>query len=227
MKLTGLRCLVVLAALLAFAGPAGAVIIGLPADSASGNCFPFGCSGRNGSIGTRYQQVYDSAQFSGSLLIDTISFFDTSFPGGNLNTGTYTLSLSTTSQPVNGLDLVTLDNNLGSDNQAFTVSILGGGAVPSVLSFSGTPFLYNPSVGNLLLDIRITDIAHSGNEAFFDARSGTAAGIFSRAHDFGDGFEDFGLVTEFDGSAVPEPTTVGLLGLGLITGAIRRRRERS
>jgi hypothetical protein len=226
MKLTGLRVLLLGAAFLAFAGPAGAVIIGQPADAGVGNCFPFGCTDRDGTPGTRYQQVYDSAQFSGSLLIDTISFFDAGF-SGNLNSGTYTLSLSTTTQPVNALDLVTFDNNLGSDNQTFTVSVLAGGPVPSVLSFSGTPFLYNPGLGNLLLDVQIAGIAHSGGESFFECRCGTAAGIFSRAHDFGSGFDDFGLVTEFEGSPVPEPTTVGLLGLGLITGAVRRRRTRA
>ena len=221
MKLTGLRVLVTGAALLGFAGPAGAVIIGLPADPGpgGGNCAPFGCTGSGVRGFTRYQQVYNKAQFSEPLLIDTISFFDAGH-NGNLNSGTYTLSLSTTSKPVNGLDLVTFDNNVGSDNQTFAVVLLTGGAVPSVLTFSGTPFLYNPGLGNLLLDIHITDIAHTGSPSFFASRSGTANGRFSRAMDSGGGFVDYGLVTKLGESnevvdlPVPEPTTVDCWGLG-------------
>jgi hypothetical protein len=60
------------------AGPPSATvgdpIVGLPADSNTGNCFPFGCA-YNG----RYQQVYSAGAFSGPLTITDLEFFNTAF----------------------------------------------------------------------------------------------------------------------------------------------------
>jgi len=98
-----------------------AVIVGLPADP-GGNCYPFGCAFT--PVPSVYQQVYNSNNFSGSITITGLTFFRTTTPlGGNLNTGTYTISLSTTSKAVNDLDIVTFSNNVGPDNTLFFTGI--------------------------------------------------------------------------------------------------------
>src|ERR1035438_559223 len=60
--------------LLVAAIPAAAagIVVGLPPDPETGNCFPFGCS-YNGE----YQQVYNSGQFSGPITITNLEFYNT------------------------------------------------------------------------------------------------------------------------------------------------------
>jgi hypothetical protein len=112
-----------------------------------GNGFPFGASG------TRYQEAYSSSLFSGPITITGIDFFR-SGASGTLGSGTYQLSLSTISGSVNSLSNVNFNSNLGANNAAFASTALSGTA-PSVLSFTGGPFSYDPSQGNLLLDSRL------------------------------------------------------------------------
>ena len=149
--------------------PANAVIVGLPANPLDGNCIPFGCD-----LGiTRYQQLYPSTAFSGPMIITQINFFqfaDSRLPPGDLVSATFSLSLSTTSKQIGGLDSVDMNNNVGTDAALFTVETLTGGPAESMLSFVGQPFFYDPALDNLLLDIQLSALSHAGITAFFSNR---------------------------------------------------------
>ena len=88
------------------------------------NCYPFSCFASQS--GTVFQQVYSSTKFSGAGTINSLSFFrDYS---GLMDSATYTLRLSTTTQNLGFLDLGTPSNNLGADVSTFgtfTSSVIG------------------------------------------------------------------------------------------------------
>jgi hypothetical protein len=191
-----------------------------------GNSFPFNQVGSG--IGTRYQQVYNASQFSGPLLIDTISFFD-SDTDASFRTADYAISLSTTSKSVNGLDTVTFANNIGPDNALFFSGHLTG-AVGAVRTFDGVNFAYNPAAGNLLIDIQISNIGALG-AGFMDARNGDFGTDSSRAHNFGTGTVSFGLRTLFSSGRIvgtPDGGATLLLLTSALSGLmIVRRRAQS
>jgi hypothetical protein len=194
---------------------ADTIVIGAPGDGL--NAFPFG--GHVGAVGTRYQQAYSSSQFSGPILINSISFL-----GGNsgpLGASTYAFSLSTITAGIDSLSPFNFDANRGANNQLFAnVGLSGPG--PATLTITGlTPFLYNPAQGNLLLDIVVTPggVPASGLVASYSSRTGTANGIFSRYQNYGGGTIGWGLVTRFDftPAAVPEPAVLTLLATGILS----------
>ena len=92
-----------------------------------------------------------------------------------------------------------------------------------------TPFLFNPNLGNLLLDVRNFT---GGITTPFDSHGSDLDGM-SRV--FGSlnssvalARDTTGLVTQFDADAVvPEPGSIMLLSLGLLgLAAIGRRKKR-
>ena len=206
-----------------------ACIMGLPASAqvvgtgTGGNFFPFGAG-----TGTIYQQVYTSSVFaSGPQFVNSFQFFLFSGGGLTLSNAVYTVFLSTTSAAVDGLNTVNLDANRGANNTLFGTFTLGGVA-PSTLVFAGTPFVYDPSAGNLLIDMRISGQTSEGTAAF-RSNNGDAGGVYSRVYNFGTGTSGFGLQTEFlttPVTATPEPATLALVATGLVAlGLIRRRRQ--
>lgn len=173
------------------------------------NTAPFGYS-VPGVSERRYQQAYSSANFDTALMIEDISFFRTSV-AGNLQDGTYLLSLSTVPTAINSLSTTNFDANLGANNQVFATVALAGVA-PAVLTFTGAPFYYNPEAGNLLLDIRVTDIVPATPFPASFAYSSTASETVSRYTNYvTSGFTGRGLATRFDGVAIPEPTSIAIV----------------
>lgn len=200
---------------LAGAAPSFAVTVGT---GTGGNCFPFGCGS-----GTNYQQVYLGSAV-GAVDIYGVSFTK-STGDDSLNGGTYTLSFSTTARPVNGLDTSDFASNIGGDDTVFYTGTLAPRYSGGVLSFVlGTPFSFDPMGGNLLLNITVA--GSGGGSTFFRSNNGDAGGVYSRAHNFGSAFENWGLTTTFVTTNVPEPASWALLIAGFaMTGAAMRRRS--
>jgi hypothetical protein len=200
-----------------------------------GNCYPFLCndSGQSSGPSIEYQQVYNSGAFPSTLTVKALTFYEnTVFAGtGTVLPGTYAFSWGYTSMAAGSLGGLLANNfNLGPASNIGTVVIPSGGlnANPS-FTFDVTPFTYNPSLGNLLLEVDVTDQALVPNGSGNSYNEIDQSGVTSRVYAFDGnttGFADsVGLVTTF--SETPEPSYFALLGGGISAlVAIRRLRSR-
>jgi hypothetical protein len=208
------------------ASHAGTILIGTPTGS---NSFPFTFDGFD--VNNRYQQVYAASNFTGPETLTAITFFNNRSPGAIFETADYTFSFSTSNFTVNNLDTNNLNNNPGADASLFASVNLNGATGSSFTIVAGTgggsAFMYDPTAGDLLVDIMRANQTISSGSGFLDAMSGDSGGIFSRAHNYGSGTRNFGLVTEFTTSttSIPEPGMLALFGLGLAGLGFARRRK--
>jgi hypothetical protein len=162
-----------------------------------------------------------------------------SFGSHSLTTPVFSISLSTTSKTVGGLDL-NFSNNLGADNTTVFSGIISVSNVtagqPIILSFVN-PFPYDPASGNLLLSI----YADTG----FTTQNTTAGSLFLESEDpstissrltstiFGTGEDNSALVTSFSYTNVGVPAPIagaGLPGVAFVLGVMslvgwRRKRK--
>jgi hypothetical protein len=225
MRPAGLK---ILCGLLLAAPFASADIIVGTGDPGIGNCLPFACPLSFGV--TEYQQLFAASDFAGITAINGFTFFHNldSVPpkGKNLANGTYTFTLSTVSA-----DLATFTTliGVGSDNtKIFSGALPATLAIPGILRLGGGgTFIYDPSKGNLLLDIKIAGETTDGN-AFLDATQ-NSAGLFSRAYSAttpptATDRVNWGLVTKFVTVATPEPSAITLMLLGAVALVPFRRR---
>lgn len=215
---------------LAFSAPthAKADEITIPNNYYIGNFAPFGALG-NGY----YQQVFSSSFFNEPISISRLSFFIPGYTADSGNTGfasgSYHISLSTTTIAVGALDPTNFQNNLGFNDAVFFEGNLNGGS-----SIIGTPFTYVPGDGNLLFSVKVSgralDSALLSKQvgAFYrgDNDLGTSRGYYFP--DFVDSYisDTSGLDIAFTFSKVqqanvPEPSTLLLLTLGLCALGLR------
>ena len=238
----GSKALLMVGVLLVFAAltpaTAGPVIVGTPADAGTANCFPFGCKYDTYTNGT-YQQVYTQSLFTGPITITGLEFYNTQNNGGAtaMNTGTFTISLSTTAADWNTLSTVAA-SNIGSNNtQVFSGSLAQAWAFGETLSIAfSTPFTYTPGANaNLLLNVVATGIGDAAGDISFDT-NGYNGGALNGNTIFGRNYggtvdRGYGLVTGFDTgagptSATPEPATFAFLSAGLAGLSLLRKRVR-
>jgi hypothetical protein len=193
----------------------------------------------------RYQQVYSASQFpssGGPLRITQIAFR----PDGSVTDSSLIIrfdsvriDLSTTGRTPSTLS-TDFASNLGADNTTVFNSFVfvnapvtgpSGGPKDFTITFALNPFIYDPSAGDLLIDFRAIEFG-GGISAPFDAESNSPFMAHVDAPSIsattGSSFAD-GLVTQFQFTPVPEPSTVVLYSLGaLLMGAgVRSRRRRS
>jgi hypothetical protein len=100
-----------------------------------------------------------------------------------------------------------------------------------------TPFLYDPTKGSLLLDVQFSGVYSVGGQSPLDAVDfsglatpyGSVATLVGLKDSVTGGFDAGGDITAFSytlaPTAVPEPSSLVLLGSGLIGIVMRRRRS--
>jgi hypothetical protein len=212
-------CGVVILSLVLVRPSRGDITFGNPA-SAEANDFPFSGLYQDVDAATRYQQVYVGSNFGGSPIeIGSVIFYAYGVP---VNAdGTYILSLSTTSAAVDALDS-NMATNVGADNFTFFSGTLPMSVGATMTLTLPTPFNYDPTAGNLLLDIQISGVTNF-SVAPYVAENGDFNGLSSRmVNGFASGTADFGLVTTFGSStlqSVPEPSSLGLAAVGSLACA--------
>lgn len=204
---------------------AGTVTIGVPE---SDNIYPFGLStaGTNSYVG-EYQQRYDSSLFE-PMYIQSISFSSRATVN---RSATYVLSV--------GLGTTARETDVNYSGFENTFTTVYSGALLANLTATqydfdltislATPYFYNPSSGNLLLDVTMTSATTTPNAETisfeFQVNSAPMARVFNLNGSGAYSGREQGLMTQITYSTVPEPSSCVLIGVGvLVIGWAARRR---
>lgn len=178
----------------------------------------------------RVVQVFSASEFGltpgSSGLVTSVSFrFDGStaqsfsgiWPGA-------AIGLSTTLRSPDSLSPVFNDNhgadgvNVYNSGAGFFISAVNTTAFPRtfevVIPFN-TPFWYDPSKGNLAMDVITgsggTSLILDGQDTFGDG----VGRVFGPGGGFNGSVDSFGFATRFGMTVVPEPSSMLLFGLGI------------
>jgi len=192
----------------------------------SGNCFPFSCAASNGV--SLYQQIFNSSTFSGPGYItsfDQTLYTNSGYGPGLLNSAIYEIAFSTL--PTYPLSPSPIDN-IGLDLASFGVYSLSG-LSPSILTFVGTPFYFDPGLGNLVMTILISDLTDLGDpysnfynsDSLNDQTARCFGDVDTCIPDGNAPVTTFQLV-----SSLPAPAPLPLLGIGAAFSFSRTYRQR-
>lgn len=210
-----------------------------------------------GTGGSHVQQIYSSSYFTGPQSISAISFRTypgagpSFFSGNTVDVSNITIQAGIAGASGNdssGLPSSTFANNLLNPQTVYSgglsLSTAATGTGPQPFDYTinfDTPFLYDPTMGSLILDFLIpVDATVSGNGfgfLTFDTVNTLDDGIYSVVDIFNGGatagtLSTAGAITQFTSSqaaAVPEPATwaMMLVGFGAVGLSMRRRRRSS
>jgi hypothetical protein len=199
--------------------------------------FPFGTdttSTSNYQSGATYQQIYSSTDFSGSPILITQLAFSTSSIISNATSATLGLDVHLGIAGTSAANpSTTFSANRGSNYQdvfsgtlTFTPAL--NNTFDMVLNLS-SPFLYNPSQGDLLLNILLTQTPGiTGSALYFGGDASPADDRIYNTTAAATGRVDFDtLATQFtftSQAAAPEPSTVFLFGSGIGLAMVARKR---
>jgi hypothetical protein len=187
----------------------------------------------------RYQQIYAASAFSAGGVVDQIQFRRNESDFNPFTSGPVDLSVSLgyAARSVANPSAVFADNIGANYVQVFDgittfQSLTPGGFAPfEVVLDVADQFNYDPSKGDLLLDIRVRN---SSNLPYLDAagmgiqnttvriHSGDSGGVNATSGFINLDNRPYGLVTQFSFLA-PEPTTASLIALAIALTICRYR----
>ena len=186
----------------------------------------------------KFQQVYDASEFGSSRTVITRIAFRPSESAGHAFSSTtlrdFVAKLSTTSKSVDGLSS-TYSENPGPDEITvfsgdLTIASNNIGSPPAfdIIINLAVPFMYDPNLGNLLLEIQNPAINNFTSTTSIDAVStigDSVSIIVGNVNDDVARFNfSFGNVTRF--TTVPESPSIGLLALAMLSAFSSRFRTR-